>query len=59
MLPGADGLTVCRTVRPQYSGPILMLTSMSDDIDEVAGLETGAVRAIIRGCSAELAIAMI
>lgn len=42
MLPGADGLTVCRTVRPHYSGPILMLTSMSDDIDEVAGLETGA-----------------
>ena len=42
MLPGADGLTVCRTVRPHYSGPILMLTAMSDDIDEVAGLETGA-----------------
>lgn len=42
MLPGADGLTVCRTIRPTYNGPILMLTAMSDDIDEVAGLETGA-----------------
>lgn len=42
MLPGADGLTVCRTVRPTYNGPIMMLTAMSDDIDEVAGLETGA-----------------
>ena len=42
MLPGVDGLTVCRTVREQYTGPILMLTALNDDIDEVAGLETGA-----------------
>lgn len=42
MLPGADGLSVCRAVRPGYNGPILMLTALGDDIDEVAGLETGA-----------------
>ncbi len=42
MLPGADGLSICRQVRPQYDGPILMLTALGDDIDEVAGLETGA-----------------
>ncbi len=42
MLPGADGLSVCRAVRPGYAGPILMLTALGDDIDEVAGLETGA-----------------
>ncbi len=42
MLPGADGLSVCRAVRPHYPGPILMLTALDDDIDEVAGLETGA-----------------
>lgn len=42
MLPGADGLTVCREVRERYQGPILMLTAMDDDIDEVVGLETGA-----------------
>ncbi|QGX38863.1 response regulator [Permianibacter aggregans] len=42
MLPGADGLAVCRAVRARYSGPIIMLTALNDDIDEVAGLEIGA-----------------
>ncbi len=42
MLPGADGLTVCRAIRETYNGPILMLTALDDDIDEVVGLETGA-----------------
>lgn len=42
MMPGADGLAVCRAVRPHYSGPIIMLTALNDDIDEVAGLELGA-----------------
>ena len=42
MLPGQDGLSVCRDVRPAYNGIILMLTALDDDIDEVAGLETGA-----------------
>jgi len=42
MLPGMDGLDVCRCVRSSYSGPILMLTAREDDMDEVAGLEIGA-----------------
>lgn len=42
MLPGQDGLSVCREIRPDYHGVILMLTALADDIDEVAGLETGA-----------------
>ncbi len=42
MLPGMDGLSVCREVRHRYSGPILMLTAREDDIDQVAGLEMGA-----------------
>ncbi len=42
MLPGQYGLSVCREVRPNYNGIILMLTALDDDIDEVAGLETGA-----------------
>ena len=42
MLPGQDGLSVCREVRPNYNGIILMLTALDDDIDELAGLETGA-----------------
>lgn len=42
MLPGSDGLTVCREVRPHYSNPILMLTARTDDMDQVLGLEMGA-----------------
>jgi len=42
MLPGADGLTVCREVRSRYGGPILMLTALGDEVDEIVGLEIGA-----------------
>ncbi|GAA4651638.1 winged helix-turn-helix domain-containing protein [Kistimonas scapharcae] len=42
MLPGEDGVSICRRVRPEYSGPILMLTARTDDLDEVLGLEMGA-----------------
>lgn len=42
MLPGADGLTVCREVRPAFKNPILMLTARTDDMDQVLGLEMGA-----------------
>lgn len=42
MLPGEDGLTICRRARPEYAGPILMLTARGEDQDEVHGLELGA-----------------
>lgn len=42
MLPGEDGLSVCRRVRPFYTGPIIMLTARTDDLDQVLGLEMGA-----------------
>lgn len=42
MLPGEDGLSICRLVRPYYSGPIVMLTARDDDLDQVLGLEMGA-----------------
>jgi len=42
MLPGEDGLSICRKVRGGYNGPILMLTARSDDMDQVLGLEMGA-----------------
>src|SRR3989338_5143969 len=42
MLPGEDGLSICRKVRGQYEGPILMLTARTDDVDQVLGLEMGA-----------------
>ncbi|MFZ5755408.1 MAG: response regulator [Pseudomonadota bacterium] len=42
MLPGADGLAVCREVRGAFKNPILMLTARTDDMDQVLGLEMGA-----------------
>lgn len=42
MLPGEDGISICRRVRSQYYGQILMLTARADDLDEVLGLEMGA-----------------
>jgi two-component system response regulator RstA len=42
MLPGKDGLTICRELRQSFTGPILMLTAKDADIDQVIGLEAGA-----------------
>ncbi len=42
MLPGEDGLSICRKVRDRYDGPILMLTARTDDMDQVMGLDLGA-----------------
>jgi two-component system OmpR family response regulator/two-component system response regulator RstA len=42
MLPGKDGFDVCRSVRPQYQGVILMLTARDEDMDQILGLELGA-----------------
>lgn len=42
MLPGKDGLTICRELRQTFRGPILMLTAKDADIDQVIGLEAGA-----------------
>ncbi|MEZ5931980.1 MAG: response regulator [Alphaproteobacteria bacterium] len=42
MLPGEDGLSICRSLRATCTIPILMLTAKSDDIDRVLGLELGA-----------------
>ena len=42
MLPGADGLTICRELRETFKGPILIFTARDSDIDQVIGLEAGA-----------------
>jgi DNA-binding response OmpR family regulator len=41
-LPGMDGITVCRTVRSDFHGVILMLTARGEERDEVSCLEVGA-----------------
>ena len=42
MLPGLDGIEVCRILRQETNIPILMLTARDDEIDRVLGLEIGA-----------------
>jgi DNA-binding response OmpR family regulator len=42
MLPGIDGLEVCRRMRAHSQVPILMLTARGDDMDRIIGLEIGA-----------------
>lgn len=42
MLPGVDGLTVCRELRKVFTGPILIFTARDSDLDQVIGLEAGA-----------------
>lgn len=42
MLPGMDGMEVCREVRKKHDMPIIMLTAKDSEIDKVLGLELGA-----------------
>jgi two-component system, OmpR family, response regulator MtrA len=42
MLPGKDGIDVCREIRAESGVPIVMLTAKSDTVDIVVGLESGA-----------------
>ena len=42
MMPGEDGLSVCRRLRDRGAAPIILLTARGDDIDRIVGLEMGA-----------------
>jgi two-component system OmpR family response regulator len=42
MLPGEDGLSLCRALRAESNIPIIMLTAKGDEVDRVIGLEMGA-----------------
>ena len=59
MLPGMTGMDVCRSVRPHYTGPILMLTALDDDMDHMLGLELGADDYIIKPVVPRLLLARI
>jgi len=66
MLPGEDGLSICRRIRKSSRMPIVMLTAKSDELDRIVGLELGAddylakpfnprellarIRAVLRRC---------
>ena len=48
MLPGKDGIDVCRQIRSESGVPIVMLTAKSDTVDIVVGLESGADDYIVK-----------
>jgi two-component system response regulator MtrA len=48
MLPGTDGIDVCRQIRAESGTPIVMLTARSDTVDVVLGLECGADDYIVK-----------
>jgi two-component system response regulator RstA len=59
MLPGRDGLTICRDLRRMHRVPILILTAKSESIDQVLGLEMGADDYVVKPVEPRVLLARI
>lgn len=59
MLPGKDGLTLCREIRSTFTGPILFMTAKGDNFDQVLGLELGADDYIVKPVEPRLLLARV
>jgi two-component system response regulator MtrA len=59
MLPGIDGIEVCRRIREVSGTPIVMITAKNDDADVITGLEMGADDYIVKPCSTNILIARV
>ena len=59
MLPGKDGLTVCRELRRLDATPILILTARAENIDQVLGLEMGADDYVVKPVEPRVLLARI
>jgi two-component system alkaline phosphatase synthesis response regulator PhoP len=59
MLPGLDGLEVCREIRKHGDTPIIMLTARSEEVDRVVGLELGADDYVVKPFSVRELMARI
>jgi two-component system OmpR family response regulator len=42
MLPGEDGLSICKRIRSERTIPIILLTALGEEVDRIVGLEVGA-----------------
>jgi two-component system, OmpR family, response regulator len=51
MLPGEDGLVLCRRLRTTSTVPIIMLTAMGDEVDRIIGLEMGADDYVVKAAN--------
>src|SRR5690349_11129431 len=59
MLPGKDGLTICRELRRHDRVPILILTAKGENIDQVLGLEMGADDYVVKPVEPRVLLARI
>jgi len=59
MMPGEDGLTLCRYIQDKYKIPVILLTALSDDADKVVGLEMGADDYISKPFNARVLLARL
>ena len=59
MLPGADGMELCRTLRTSSKIPVIMLTARGDEMDRILGLEMGADDYLAKPFSARELLARI
>jgi DNA-binding response OmpR family regulator len=58
-LPGEDGFSLCRRLRPAYQQPILILTARDNDIDHVLGLELGADDYVVKPIEPRVLLARV
>src|SRR3984885_8486376 len=59
MLPGMNGIDVCRAIRTESGVPIVMLTAKSDTVDVVLGLESGADDYIVKPFQSKVLVARV
>lgn len=59
MLPGEDGISLCRRIRAEGKTPIILLTALGEEIDRIVGLEVGADDYITKPFSPREVIARI
>jgi two-component system OmpR family response regulator len=59
MLPGEDGVSLCRRLRQRHEMPVIMLTALADEADRVVGLEVGADDYVVKPFSPRELLARI
>jgi DNA-binding response OmpR family regulator len=59
MMPGIDGLEICREIRSQSKVPIIMLTAKSEERDELQGFDSGADEYISKPFSPKILVARV
>lgn len=59
MLPGKDGLTICRELREFYTSPIVLLTSLNSDMNQILGFEIGASDYVLKTTPPSVLLARI